>query len=127
MSEGGEAIRQLHPDIASWPALSLARVDGTVIGAADFALFNGRDKDRYTIRGVEDFVKIPKEQHRPMQMEDQVDAITGTGTHRRNRFFCRAKHARTIRICRNASHESGSLDTEGEAEAVRRACAVHKM
>ena len=40
MSEGGKEIQQLQPDIASWPALSLARLNGTIIGAADFALFN---------------------------------------------------------------------------------------
>ncbi len=49
-----------------------------MLGAADFTVFNG-DTDRFTIRGIDDFVRIPKEQHKPMRMEDQADAILWRG------------------------------------------------
>lgn len=69
---------KLQPDIASWPPMSLTLVRGTVVGAADFTVFNG-DNDRFAVRGVDDFVKIPKTQYRPMRMEDQTDAILWMG------------------------------------------------
>ena len=37
---GKEAV-ELQPDIASWPPMSLTLVRGTVLGAADFTVFNG--------------------------------------------------------------------------------------
>jgi hypothetical protein len=49
-------------------------IRGTALGAADFADVNGQEK-RYAVRGIDDFVEIPKERYRPMRMEDQVDAI----------------------------------------------------
>jgi hypothetical protein len=42
---------ELQPDIASWPPMSLTPVRGTVLGAADFTVFNG-DNDRFAVRGV---------------------------------------------------------------------------
>jgi hypothetical protein len=58
----------------SWPPRSLVLIRGTALGAADFADVNGQEK-RYAVRGIDDFVEIPKERYRPMRMEDQVDAI----------------------------------------------------
>jgi hypothetical protein len=77
-SDSGRGAVDLQPDIASWPVLSLTLVRGTVLGAADFTVFNGAN-DRFAIRGVDDFVKIPKDQHKPMRMEDMADAILWNG------------------------------------------------
>ena len=78
LSDAGKSAVELQPDIASWPLMSLTLVRGTVLGAADFTVFNG-DNDRFAIRGVDDFVKIPKAQYKPMRMEDQADAILWSG------------------------------------------------
>jgi hypothetical protein len=73
-AEGTPEVVKLQPDLAAWPPLSMALVAGTVLGAADFTVFNG-DGDRFVIHGVDDFAKIPRDQHKPMLMEEQVDAI----------------------------------------------------
>jgi hypothetical protein len=52
------------------------------LGAADFTVFNG-DNDRFAIRGVDDFVRIPKAQYKPMRMQDQTDAILWRASLRR--------------------------------------------
>jgi hypothetical protein len=126
MSEGGEEIVRRQPDIASWPRLSLARLRGTIVGAADFGLFNGAD-ERYVIRGVDDFAKIPKEQHRSMPMEDQIDAIIWNGNPPTKPILLSAE------TCADPSYLRMRLARialaglpEGEAEAVKRACAVHR-
>ena len=67
-SDSGKSAADLQPDIASWPVMSLTLVRGTELGAADFTAFNG-DNDRFAIRGIDDFVKIPKEQYKPMRMQ----------------------------------------------------------
>jgi hypothetical protein len=77
-TDSGPKAIGLQPDIASWPVTSLTLVRGTVLGAADFTVFNG-DNDRFAIRGVDDFVKLPKEQYKPMRMEDMADAILWNG------------------------------------------------
>ena len=126
-AEGGDEIVKLQPEIATWPRLSLTRIRGTVLGAADFTLFNGADKDRYAIRGVDDFVKIPKDQHRPMRMEDQVDAaIIWNGNAPPKPILLSAE------TCADPAYlpmRVGRITLAGlpagEAEAVKRACAVH--
>jgi hypothetical protein len=77
-SDSGKGAVDLQPDIASWPVMSLTLVRGTILGAADFTVFNG-DNDRFVIRGVDDFAKIPKDQYKPMRMEDMADAILWNG------------------------------------------------
>jgi hypothetical protein len=126
-AEGGAGIVKLQPEIASWAPLSVTRIRGTVLGAADFTLFNGADKDRYLIRGVGDFVKIPKDQHRPMKMEDQVDAIIWNGNQPPKPILLSAA------TCADPSYLPMRLARialaglpPGEAEAVKRACTVHK-
>jgi hypothetical protein len=74
LAEGTPEVMKLQPDMAAWRPLSLALVRGTVLGAADFTVFYG-DGDRFAIRGVDDFAKIPRVDHKPMRMEEQVDAI----------------------------------------------------
>lgn len=127
-AEGGDEIVKLQPGIASWPRLSLTRIRGTVLGAADFTVFNGADKDRYTIRGVDDFVKMPKDRHLPMRMEDQVDAIIWNGHAPPKPILlseatCADPAYLPMRLARIAL---GGLP-QGEADAVKRACAVHKL
>ena len=78
LADAGKGAVELQPDIASWPLMSLTLVRGTVLGAADFTVFNG-DNDRFVVRGVDDFVKIPKTQYKPMRMQDQTDAILWMG------------------------------------------------
>ena len=78
LSDAGKSAVELQADIASWPVMSLTLLGGTVLGAADFTVLNG-DNDRFAIRGVDDFVKIPKAEHKPMRMEDQADAILWSG------------------------------------------------
>jgi len=124
-SDSGKATVDLQPDIASWPALSLALVKGTVLGAADFTLFRG-DSDRFTVRGIDDFVKIPKEQYKPMRMEDQVDAILWMGVTRApsplllSKETCADPAYLPMRLARIAL---AGLPP-GEAAAVKRACGV---
>jgi hypothetical protein len=125
-AEGGNEIVKLQPEIASWPPLSLIRIRGTILGAADFTLFNGADKDRYAIRGVDDFVKIPREQYRPMRMEEQVDAIIWNGGAPPKPILLSAE------TCADPAYLPMRLARitfaglpPGEGEAVKRACAVH--
>jgi hypothetical protein len=99
LADSGKGAVELQPDIASWPAMSLTLVRGTVLGAADFTVFNG-DNDRFAVRGVDDFVKIPKAQYKPMRMQDQTDAILWRASPRRRLPSCsRKRPARTPRIC----------------------------
>jgi hypothetical protein len=120
-------VSSLQPDAAGWPSPSLALLPGTVLGAADFTRFNGADKDRYTIRGPDDVVKIPKDQHRPRRMEDQVDAIIWNGNAPPKPILlspetCADPSYLPMRLARMAL---GGLP-KGEAEAATRACADHK-
>jgi hypothetical protein len=127
-AEGGEEIVKLQAGIASWPRLSLTRIRGTILGAADFTLFNGGDKDRYAIRGIDDFVKLPRERHLPMRMEDQVDAIIWNGNAPPKPILLSAA------TCADPAYVPMRLARialaglpQGEADAVKRACAVHKL
>jgi len=74
---GGD-LSKWQPEIASWPPMSLAIVKGTVLGAVDFSEFEEGDT-RYRIRGIDDFVPIPREQWAKRRLEDQVDAILYIG------------------------------------------------
>lgn len=126
LSDAGKETPALQPDIASWPPGSLTLVRGTVLGAADFTVFVGGDNDRFAIRGVDDFVKIPKEQHKPMRMEDQADAILWMGVTRPgapvllSKETCADPNYLPMRISRIAL--AGMSIREGEA--AKRACAA---
>jgi hypothetical protein len=123
LSDSGRSAVDLQPDIASWPVISLALVGGTVLGAADFTVFNG-DSDRFVIRGVDDFVKIPKEQYKPMRMEDLADAILWNGVNKPptpillSNATCADPAYLTMRLARI---KLAGLP-QGEADAVKRAC-----
>ena len=65
---------RFQPDTKTWPAYTIARVRGTVLGAADFGEFNPTEA-RFTIRGVDDFVLMPREQWKSRRLEEQADAV----------------------------------------------------
>jgi hypothetical protein len=123
LSDAGKETPALQPDIASWPRGSLTLVRGTVLGAADFTVFVGGDNDRFTVRGVDDFVKIPKEQHKPMRMEEQADAILWMGVTRPgapvllSKETCADPAYLPMRLARTAL-----AGQRGEGEAAKRAC-----
>ena len=125
-SDAGKETPALQPDIASWPAGSLTLVRGTVLGAADFTVFTGGGNDRFAIRGPDDFVKIAKEQHKSMRMEDQVDAILWRGIHPAagpvllSKDTCADPEYLSMRLRRIAL---AGLP-QGEADAANRACGV---
>jgi hypothetical protein len=76
----GAAVVTVQPDAAKWPHMSLTLIRGTTLGAADFTAFDpGTGKDRFVIRGPDDFAPIASDQFRTMRMEDQFDAILYTG------------------------------------------------
>jgi hypothetical protein len=125
LSDAGAKTAALQQDIASWPVMSLALVRGTVLGAADFTLFNG-DNDRFAIRGSDDFVKISKDQYKPMRMEDLADAILWMGV---------TRPAAPILLSKQTCADPAYLPTrlkrielaglpKGEADVVKKACAV---
>jgi hypothetical protein len=125
LSDSGPKTAGLQADIASWPTMSLVLVRGTVLGAADFTVFNG-DNDRYAIRGVDDFVKIPKEQYKPMRMEDLADAILWQGVTR-----LRAPILISKETCADPAYLPMRLARvklaglpPGEGEAAKKACGV---
>ena len=124
-SEGGDAIVKLQPEIASWPRLSMARVRGTVIGAADFTALNG-DRERFAIQGVDTFVKIPRSEHKAMRVEDLIDAIIWNGNAPPNPVLLSAE------TCADPGYLPMRLKRialagipPGEGEAAKRACAAH--
>ena len=99
LADAGKGAVELQPNVASWPPMSLTLVRGTVLGAADFTVFNG-DNDRFAVRGVDDFVKIPKAQYKAMRMEDQTTRFSGWASPRRRIPSCSRKNpARTPPIC----------------------------
>jgi hypothetical protein len=123
LAEGTPGVMRLQPDMAAWPPLSLARVRGTVLGAADFTVFYG-DGDRFAIHGVDDFAKIPRTDHKPMRMEEQVDAIIWNPNAPRNPLLlspatCADPAYLPMRIARI---KLAGLPA-AEVEAVTRACA----
>lgn len=125
LSDSGPKTAGLQADIASWPTMSLVLVRGTVLGAADFTVFNG-DNDRYAIRGVDDFVKIPKEQYAPMRMEDMADAILWNGVSAPKSPILLSKETCADPAyvpMRLARITLGGLP-KGEADAVKKACGV---
>ena len=126
LSDAGKATAALQADIASWPPGCLTVVRGTVLGAADFTVFVGSGDDRFAIRGVDDFVKISRERHKPMRMEDQADAILWNGVNPpRNPILlsketCADPAYLPMRLARIAL---AGLP-KGEGDAVKKACGV---
>ena len=74
------SLAKWQSDTASWPPMSLTILRGTVLGAVDFGEYDDDTDTRYAIRGVDDFVPIPRDQWRSLRAEDQVDAFLYTGS-----------------------------------------------
>jgi len=74
---GDDRLEAVQPGVASWPAPSLAILRGTVLGAADAAVFVPAPA-RFTFRG-ETRVEVPRDQWRPLRAEDQLDAVLYLG------------------------------------------------
>ena len=74
----GVDLQELQRDAPSWPAPSLATVRGTVLGAADFAVFSPTDPPRATIRDGR-IVPVPRDEWRSLPAEEQFDAVVYLG------------------------------------------------
>jgi len=72
-----DGLTAVQPDVASWPAPSLATLRGTVLGAADATVFVPSPA-RFTFRG-DTQVQVPRDQWRPLRAEDQLDAVLYLG------------------------------------------------
>jgi hypothetical protein len=71
-------ISSLQADIASWPTPSLAMTKGTVLGAADFAVYYPFAAGRVALRNGKP-VPAPREEWRELPMESQFDAVLHLG------------------------------------------------
>ncbi len=69
---------ELPEGVASWPMPSLAAVRDTPLGQRDFAAYNPGMGGRFAVRNGQ-LVPIPKDEWRPMPMQDQFDAILWLG------------------------------------------------
>lgn len=72
-----DALAAVQPDVASWPAPSLATLRGTTLGAADASVFVPAPA-RFTFRG-DTRVEVPRDQWRSLRAEDQLDAVLYLG------------------------------------------------
>ena len=72
-----DELASVQPDVKSWTAPSLVTVRGTVIGAADASVM-GPSGPRFTFQ-AEKPVPVPREQWRPLRLEDQLDAVLYLG------------------------------------------------
>ena len=77
LGSGKPDLSALQADAATWPVPSLARTRGTRLGALDFLSYYTSDGRLAIIDGKPR--PIPREQWRPMRMEDQFDAILYLG------------------------------------------------
>ena len=71
-------LESLQPNIASWPRPSLTLVRGNVLGAADFQFFFSDISNRLEVKDGK-LVPVPRDQWRPLLMEDQFDALLYLG------------------------------------------------
>ena len=74
---GGLDLSAIQDDVRSWPVPRLALLRGTRLGAADFNSYFPSD-GRLAVRDGK-VVPIPREQWRPMPMENLVDAVLYLG------------------------------------------------
>ena len=72
------ALDELQPDVASWPAPSLAYVRDTLLGAADFTFYYRFDVPRSRLQNGK-IVPIPEDEWGSLAMEDQFDALLYLG------------------------------------------------
>jgi len=75
---GGDAeLKALPAEIGKWPVPSLAILRGTTLGALDAAGFSTNDFRLGRVGGA--MGPIPRDQWKPMRMEDQFDALLSLG------------------------------------------------
>ena len=72
-----DALAAVQPDIASWPAPSLATLRGTTLGAADVTVFVPSPA-RFAFRG-DTPAEVPRREWRSLRAEDQLDAVLYLG------------------------------------------------
>jgi hypothetical protein len=72
-------MEKIQPDIRQWPQPSLARLAGTVLGAADFADYYPFQTERGEIRNGQ-YVPISPAEWRKLPMEQQFDAVLYVGS-----------------------------------------------
>jgi hypothetical protein len=72
-------LQTLQADIASWRTPSLALIRGTVLGDADFTFYYRFATSRIVMRDGKPAGAIPRDQWRPLRMEDQFDAVLYLG------------------------------------------------
>ncbi|MGH9202893.1 MAG: hypothetical protein ACRD2A_16840, partial [Vicinamibacterales bacterium] len=77
MGSGKPDLTSLSADAATWPVPSLTRTRGTVLGALDFASYFTSDGRFGMIDGKPN--PLPRDQWKPMRMDDQFDAILYLG------------------------------------------------
>jgi hypothetical protein len=75
-----DAEVELPAELGSWRSPSVALLEGTSIGATDFARYAGAlgTGTRFAVRGSQ-LVPLPREDWKTMRMEDQFDAILYLG------------------------------------------------
>jgi hypothetical protein len=117
------SLSQWQPDAASWKPMSLALVRGTIVGAADFSEFENPGQ-RYSIRGDDDFVPIPRDQWVKRRLEDIVDAVLYVGP-----AAGRTSAAISRTLCADPAYIKMRLDRIAllgiaEADKVKRDCNV---
>lgn len=117
-------LTKWQADTASWKPFSLTLVRGTPIGAADFSDFESV-RERYRIRGDEDFVPLPREQWVSRRLEEIVDAILYVGREPRTTAPIAAD------LCADPAYLKMRVDRialiglpPAEADRVKRACNV---
>jgi hypothetical protein len=119
-----ERAAAVQSDVSSWRAPSLASVYGTVLGAADFAVYSSFNSTatRVTVRGGQ-FVPIPREEWRSLRADEQFDAVIYLGpssamtTSQFSPALCRDPAYMEMRMRRIAA-----VGPRPEAERLRQYC-----
>lgn len=74
----GATLETVLPEVKSWPAPRLATINGTVLGAEDFASYVRFQGGRTRFQDGKP-VPIPKDEWRSMAAEEQIDAVLYLG------------------------------------------------
>ncbi len=117
------SLTEWQPDTAAWKPMTVTLVRGTVLGAADFSEFENPGQ-RYSIRGEDDFVPIPRDQWVKRPLEDIVDGILYVGP-----ASGRTSAAISRTLCADPGYIKMRLDRIAllgiaEADKVKRDCSV---
>ena len=116
-------LETLQANITSWPRPSLTPLRGNVLGAADFQFFFSDISNRLAVKDGK-LVPIPRDQWRPLRMEDQFDALLYLGP---PSSITTSQFPPSL--CADASYMKMRLERldaygpKGEAERLRQRCA----